>query len=58
VRTDLLFEAQSLLEGIVKLGVGVTKLLSTHEALEALAKTRAGAMPLGEWGHYLRMPDY
>lgn len=55
--TYLLLEAQSLFKRIVQLRVRVAELLAAHESLEALAEAWARAMPFGEGGHYLWMPD-
>jgi hypothetical protein len=38
--TDLFLESQPLLEGVIEFCVGIAKLLSTHEALEAFAEPR------------------
>lgn len=56
--TNLLLEAQALLEGVVQLRVGVAELLAAHEALEPLAQPGPRAVPLGEGGHHLRVADY
>lgn len=56
--THLFLEPQSLLEGIVQLGVCVAELLSAHKPFEALAEAWAGSMPLGEGGHNLRVTDW
>ena len=45
---DLLLETQSLLKGIVQLGVGVAELFAAHEPLETLAQAWARAVVLGK----------
>lgn len=52
---SLLLEAQTLVKGIVQLGVGVGNLLLADERLEALAETGDLAVVLGEGAHDLRV---
>lgn len=54
----LLLKAEALLEGVVQFRICIAELLPAHEPLEALAEARAGAMPLGERRHDLRVADY
>lgn len=49
----LLFEAKTLVKGIVQLGVSVDNLLLADESLETLAETLVAAVILGERRHHL-----
>jgi len=49
----LLLEAETLVEGIVQLGVGVDNLLLADEGLETLTETGVLAVVLGERRHHL-----
>lgn len=49
----LLLESQTLVEGVVQLGVGVDNLLLADEGLETLAETGVLAVVLGQRRHHL-----
>lgn len=51
--TGLLLETETLVEGVVQLGVGVDDLLLADEGLETLAKTNVLAVVLGKGRHHL-----
>ncbi|GKT46492.1 uncharacterized protein ColSpa_06674 [Colletotrichum spaethianum] len=53
----LFLKAQSLVEGVVQLGVGVDNLLLAHEGLESLAQTGDLTVVLGEGAHDLRVAE-
>ena len=49
----LLLETETLVEGVVQLGVGVDDLLLANEGLESFAETAVLTVVLGQWRHHL-----
>lgn len=50
---SLLLETETLVEGVVQLGVGVDDLLLANEGLESFTETAVLTVVLGQWRHHL-----